>query len=155
GPECSSQTRVVGEARIIKGLREADLRSLVHLLVLTVPGMDSNHTGLTAHGLGVFWRSAERLGPVGSQPFRVLGMIAVRESVAHDRVGQASGVPSARQVKKSLAPACDLVNRWCHLLPPSPPNARLSCQGRVQDVEARKTRMATRGSALLCCATGR
>src|SRR5437870_5147048 len=81
--------------------------------------MYSNHAGLISHGLGVFWRSAERLGPVGGEPFRVLVMIAVRESVAHDRIGQAARVPRARQLKEGVPPACDLINRLRHSLPPS------------------------------------
>jgi hypothetical protein len=55
-------------------------------------------------------------------------MIAVRERVAHDRIGKASGVPRARQLKKGGSPACDFVNRLCHQIPPSPASSKYTGQ---------------------------
>lgn len=74
----------------------------------------SNHTRLITHGFGVVRRSAERLGPVGSQALRVLWVIAVREGVAHNRIGQASRVPCSRQVQERLTAACRFVNGLRH-----------------------------------------
>ena len=44
----------------------------------------------------------------------MLRVKAVRERVAHDRIGKASRMPGVCQGKKSLPPACNFKNRLRH-----------------------------------------
>ena len=62
GLDRGSQAEVVRETGIIESLHEASLCSHVHLQMLAVSRVQSNHTGLITYWFGVVQRSAHRLG---------------------------------------------------------------------------------------------
>ena len=66
---------VVREPGVVEGESEASLGSRVHVLVLTVAGVQPHHVTVIAHRVGVAGRTAERLGPVGRQPLQVFRML--------------------------------------------------------------------------------
>src|SRR5260221_8023310 len=77
--------------------------------------MQANHAGLIAYESGVFRWSTKRLSPICREALRMLRMIAMRERVPYDRVGQASSVPSVREGNEGFTPAGDFVNRLSHI----------------------------------------
>ena len=55
-------------------------------------------------------RSPERLGPVGGEPFVVLGVEAVAEGVAHHLVGHHPGMPRLGQQEQALVTADGVIH---------------------------------------------
>ncbi len=76
----------------------------------SVAAVHSYDRGLVAADLGVSGRSTERLGPIRSQPLRVLRVETMAESVADDLVGQDMGMPRRGQAQETLVAANGLVH---------------------------------------------
>ena len=56
------------------------------------------------------WGSAECFGPVGGEPFAVLGVEAVAERVAHYLVGHHPGMPRLGETQEALVAAGGFVD---------------------------------------------
>ncbi len=91
-----------GESGIRQSLIEASDRPLIHLFVRPVPAVHFNHAGLVAIGLRICAGAAESLGPIGRQPFDMLGMKAVAESMTDYFVFHDAAVPGFRKAPQAL-----------------------------------------------------
>ena len=89
----------LGEAHVFQRLVETGDRALIHLLVRAVAAVDPHDRCFVAVAFGVDGRSAERFGPIGSEPLAVLGVKAVAEGVADDLVGHDPGMPRLGQTQ--------------------------------------------------------
>src|SRR5262249_22223151 len=91
------------QASILEGQGKAPLRAGVHLSVLTVAGVHTQHVAVIAYPGGVTGWAAQSLSPIGRQPLDVLRMQArMREGVADHRVLQAAVMPGGRQPHQRL-----------------------------------------------------
>ena len=105
---------IVRKPGVVKGLREADLRAFVHLDVLAIARVHLGDHRLVTHGRGVGGGPAERFGPIRGKSLSVLRVIAVREGVAHDGVGEAARVPCVREPQKGGLAARGIEDRLRH-----------------------------------------
>lgn len=60
---------------VVEGEGKAPLGARVHVRVLTVAAVQSQHVTVAPHGVRVAGRTAERLGPVGRQPRHMVRML--------------------------------------------------------------------------------
>jgi hypothetical protein len=108
------QTWVVWKPRVVDGLREADLRTFVHVDVLAFARVHLDDHRLVTHGRAVAGRPAERFRPIRGQSLSVLRVKAVREGVAHDGVGETPRVPCVREPQEGFVTARGVEDRLRH-----------------------------------------
>ncbi len=109
--------RVVGHTRLVERVHDALDEARTGLDgVLALARVQPLHVRLAAApDAGVGRRAAERLGPVGRQPLRVVGLVVgVRERVVEQRVCQAALVRRLGQPFEDLDAAGRLVDRAHH-----------------------------------------
>jgi hypothetical protein len=94
--------RLLSQPGIVEGDVETGDRTAVHLLMYAVAAVPADDRCLVAICIGVGGRAAERLGPVGRQPFGVVGRGSTVERVAHDMVGHHPLMPRFGQPPQAL-----------------------------------------------------
>ena len=90
---------------------EASYRPTIHFFMWAIPAVHPHHRSLVSNELGVPRWATQRLYPVRSKAFGVLGVVAMAERVAHHFVGQHPGVPGMRQLQESLVAPRLVVDR--------------------------------------------
>jgi hypothetical protein len=75
-----------------------------------VAAVDANDRRLVAVAFCVGVGSAERFGPIGGEPFAVLGVEAVAEGVAHYLVDHHPGMPRLGETQEAFLAAGGLVD---------------------------------------------
>jgi len=93
---------IAGQTGSYQRLIETGDGAPVHLLVWTVAAVHPHDCGLVAEGARVTRGTAQRLGPIRSQPLDVIGMKTMAERVADHLVVHHPGMPRAGQAKQRL-----------------------------------------------------
>jgi hypothetical protein len=121
----------VGDSHIVQRAVEARDGATVHLLVRSVATVHANHRRLATVQLTVDRWPAPCLTPVGGQPFGVLRMEAMAESMRHDLVGDDALMPCVSKAEDCFRASDRLKeSRISHcLLPADRSPARCPAQG--------------------------
>lgn len=101
-------------AGVIQCQGEARFRSVVHLLMFAVSGMQTNDKGLIGDGPGVVRRATKRLRPVRSQAFAVLPVKAMRKCVADYWIRHTPRMPCTGKRQKRRKAADGMVDGLYH-----------------------------------------
>ena len=93
---------IAGQTGSYQRLIETGDGAPVHLLVWAVAAVHPHDGGLVADDARVTRGTAQRLGPIRSQPLDVIGMKTMAERVADHLVVHHAGMPCARQAEQRL-----------------------------------------------------
>ena len=96
------QNIVVGESDIGQSPVEAGYRAAIHFIVLHVPAVHLDDSGLVTIGVGIRRWATECLSPVSSESLDMLGMEAVAERMGDDVVGHHPVMPGIGKAAQSL-----------------------------------------------------
>ena len=126
----SSQNIVVGQSDIGQSHVEADNRTAIHFIVLTVPAVNLDDGGFVTIGIGICGRATECLGPISGESLDVLGVEAMAERMGHDVVGHYAIMPGVSKTAKAFVatrclkdglhvPMMTILSRLCKILTPA------------------------------------
>ncbi len=99
------QRGVVGQSYVGESLIEARNRAAIHLIVLPVAAVHSDHGRFVTIGFGIRGRSTEGFSPIGGEAVDVLRMKTVAECMADYFVGHHPPVPGSGKPLQSVGAA--------------------------------------------------